>query len=84
MGLAPPKPCSLSDQAPAGRKSRAERAAHENVVVQIPDPGGATYMIARRNGVLRLNGVPGCRSYNQHDARCESAEDYRSFFGGGR
>jgi hypothetical protein len=32
MGLAPPKPCSLSDQAPAGRKSRAERAAHETLL----------------------------------------------------
>jgi hypothetical protein len=27
----------LPDQAPASRKSRAKRAAHENVVIQIPD-----------------------------------------------
>ncbi len=28
----------LPDQAPAGRKSRAKCGAHENLVIQIPDP----------------------------------------------
>src|SRR5205807_5750341 len=31
------RPCSLCDQGPAGRKSWAESAADENVVIHIPD-----------------------------------------------
>ena len=35
--MMPPDACLLPEQAPAGRKSRAKRAANENVIVHIPD-----------------------------------------------
>ena len=56
--------------------------AAEEALVEIDMETGAIRVIARRP--VCLNGVRGRRSYNQRDARCESAEDHRSFFATGR